>query len=375
MTAEVLDRRRLNRALLARQLLLERSPMGPLAAIEHLVGMQAQLPMPPYFGLWTRLAGFDPGELSALFVDRQVVRIALMRSTVHLVSSRDALLLRAMLGPVVRRGMTPGSPYGKALLGVDLTELASLGRDLIERAPLAGSEIGAALQSRWPGVDRVALAFAVRALVPSVQVPPRGTWRGVGQSRTTSIEHWLGRPLGEPDLAALVRRYLAGYGPAGVRDAQAWSGLTGLRATFDALRDELVTFRDTSGVELFDLPEAPRPPGDTPAPVRLLPDFDAILLSHLDRSRIFAQHHKPLLFGVNGIIRSTVLIDGFVRALWSTRSDKGLATLLITPLPTDGQGRLGRRDRAAVLREARALLAFAEPGKQHEVLFAESAGG
>ena len=237
---EVLSRRELNRALLARQLLLERSTMSPLAAIEQLVGMQAQLPTPPYYGLWTRLAGFDPAELSQLFLDRQVVRLAMMRSTVHLVSSRDCLGLRAVLQPAVGRGMTPGSPYGRALTGVDLVELARLGREMIEREPLTGTEIGTGLQQRFPGVDSTALAFAVRALVPSVQVPPRGTWGGVGQSRCTSAEHWIGDRLGEPNPVQLVRRYLAGYGPASVRDAQAWSGLTGLGSTFESLRPELL---------------------------------------------------------------------------------------------------------------------------------------
>src|SRR6195952_1901056 len=172
MTQTVLSRRALNRALLARQLLLERSTMSPLAAIEHLVGMQAQLPTPPYFGLWTRLVDFSPDQLSQLFLDRKVVRIALMRSTVHLVSSADCLALRAGLQQAVGRGMTPGSPYGKALAGVDLAELAGLGRKLVEANPMTGAEIGAALQQRWPQIDAAALAFAARALIPLVQVPP-----------------------------------------------------------------------------------------------------------------------------------------------------------------------------------------------------------
>ena len=365
VTQQVLDRRALNRALLARQLLLERSVMSPLAAIEHLVGMQAQLPTPPYFGLWTRLEHFDPEELSRLYLDRAVVRIALMRSTVHLVSADDCLALRPVLAQAVARGMTPGSPYGKALVDVDLAELAVLGRALVEAQPLTGNEVALALQERWPDVDARALAFAVRATVPLVQVPPRGLWGGVGQARTTSAEAWLGRPLAEPDVAQLVRRYLAAYGPATVRDAQAWSGLTGLKSVFKNLADELVTFRDESGAELFDRPDAPRPPADVPVPIRFLPDFDQILLAHAERSRMFPAEHRMLIFTTNGIIRASVLIDGFARALWEIKQDKGSATLKVTALPQTEGSAITRKHESAIEREGRRLLEFAAPGKAH----------
>ncbi|SDO95845.1 Winged helix DNA-binding domain-containing protein [Nakamurella panacisegetis] len=367
MTAQVLTRRALNRALLARQLLLDRSPMSPLAAIEHLVGMQAQLPTPPYFGLWTRLANFDPGELSQLYLDRAVVRVALMRSTVHLVSARDCLALRPVLARAVGRGLTPASPYGKALAGVDLAELSALGRRMVEEKPLTGAEVALALQKRWPGVDARALAFAVRATVPLVQVPPRGLWGGVGQARTTSAEAWLGQPLAEPDVAQMVRRYLAAYGPATVRDAQAWSGLTGLGSVFARLGDELITFRDESGAQLYDLPEAPRPPADVPAPIRFLPDFDQILLAHADRVRMFPAEHRTLIFTNNGIIKASVLIDGFARALWEIKQDKEKATLTITALPPVDHRGITRKDHSAMERQARRLLEFAAPGKQHDV--------
>jgi hypothetical protein len=283
----VLDDRALNRALLARQLLLERSTLSPLAVIEHLVGLQSQLPTPPYFGLLARLAEFDPAELSRLFTDREVVRIAVMRSTVHLISAQDCLALRPVMRPALDRALTPGSRFGRALAGVDLDELDRLARDLVEAEPLTGAQIAAALRTRWPGVSADALAYAVRARVPLVQVPPRGQWRRSGQARCTTAEHWLGRPLQQPDVATVVRRYLAAYGPASVADAQAWSGLTGLRSTFEVLRPGLLTFRSGSGTELFDLPKSPRPPAGQPAPVRLLPEFDGILLAHAERARMF----------------------------------------------------------------------------------------
>ncbi len=244
--------------------------------------------------------------------------------------------------------------------------MARLGRALVERQPLTGSEIGAALQERWPGVDARSLAFAVRAKVPLVQVPPRGLWRGVGRSRCTSAEKCLDRPQAQPDVAEMVRRYLAAYGPAGVRDAQAWSGLTGLGPVFADLRPGLRTFRDESGVELFDVPDAPRPSADTPSPVRLLPDFDSILISHQDRTRIFAAEHRQLIFTNNGIVHSSLLIDGFVRALWSITTEKETARLLRRPLPGVA---IGESHEAAIDAEARELLAFAAPGKLGHVAF------
>lgn len=368
----VLDDRALNRALLSRQLLLERSPHSPLAAIEHLVGLQAQLPMPPYFGLWARLAKFDPEELSRLYADRRVVRIAAMRSTVHLISADDCLRLRPVMQPASYRAMTPRSRYGRALAGVDLDELERLGRQLVEAEPQTGAQIAASLALRWPGVDADALAFGVRARVPLVQVPPRGQWRRSGQARLTSAEHWIGRPLQPPDVAAVVRRYLAAYGPAGVADAQVWSGLSGLRSVFESLRTELLTFRSESGAELFDLPDAPRPSGELPAPVRLLPEFDNILLSHDERSRIYRPVHRRLIFTVNGIIHPTVLVDGFVRAVWKLRTTTRSASIEVSLLPGPA---LGRRDRAAIDREARALLAQCAPGSSYEVSIGEPQPG
>lgn len=366
----VLDDRALNRALLARQLLLRRSPLSLLAAIEHLVGLQSQLPTPPYFGLWARLAEFDPEELSALFTDRRVVRVALMRSTVHLVSAADAVALRRVMQPVAYRALTSGSRYGRALAGVDLDELERLTRELVDATPSTGAQIASALAVRWPGVAADALAYAARTRVALVQVPPRGQWRRSGQARCTSAEHWIGRPLARPDLPSVVRRYLAAYGPAGIADAQAWCGLTGLRAVFDELRPELVTFRSESGTELFDLPDAPRPPGDAPAPVRLLPEFDNILLSHAERSRMFDPDHRRLIFTENGIIHATVLLDGFVRATWKLTTTARAASIAVRLLPGPPPA---EPHRVAVEQQARGLLARAAPGVVHHVSFLPAA--
>src|SRR5215470_8922151 len=236
MAAEMLSRRALNRALLERQMLLCRTPLpeGPgraervIETVEHLGGLQAQAPFPPYYGLWSRLAGFRPGDLADLLLNRAVVRIALMRGTIHLVSARDCLLLRPLIQPVLDRAMS--TTYGKQLSGVDTGELAAAGRVLVEEKPRTFSELGTLLCAQWPDNPPAALAQKVRALVPLVQVPPRAVWGLAGQAAHTSAESWLGRDLeAGPRLDDLVVRYLAAFGPATVMDMQCWSGLTRLR--------------------------------------------------------------------------------------------------------------------------------------------------
>jgi hypothetical protein len=361
----VLGSRDLNRALLARQFLLAPpEPRGVLETVEHLVGMQAQAPFPPYYGLQSRIAGFRPADLAELIENRTVVRIALMRGTIHLVSARDCLPLRRLTQPMLDRVFRTN--HGKRLPGVDLTAVAAVGREIVESEPMTFSQLGDALAKRWPDYPPADLAQAVRTHVPLVQVPPRAVWGRSGQSLHTSAESWLGRSERETeqDLAWLVTRYLAAFGPATVRDIQAWSGLTGLRAAVDALRPDLVTFRTESGAELFDLPDAPRPPGDTPAPVRLIAEFDNLVLSHADRTRIISEDHRARLYTVNGIFPGTVLVDGFVVGKWRLTTARATAALTIelwTPV--------SRADRSALEAEAARLLDFAAPDAAKELNF------
>jgi hypothetical protein len=365
----VLGKRELNRALLARQLLLDnagRTGRGVIEIVEHLVGLQAQAPFPPYYGLWSRIDGFRPDDLATLINDRGVVRIALMRGTIHLVSARDCLPLRQLVQPVLDR--TFRTNHGKRLPGVDLAMLAAAGRELVDTEPMTFSQLGDALAERWPDYPPADLAQGVRALVSLVQVPPRAVWGRAGQSLHTSAAAWLGLAPGSAEaasLAGLVTRYLAAFGPATVRDVQAWSGLTGLRAVVDALRPSLVTFRDERGAELFDLPEAPRPSGEVPAPVRLVAEFDNLVLSHADRTRIISEDHRNRLYSINGIVPGTVLIDGFVAGIWRLSTARGAATLTM-----ELWQRPSKASRAAVEVEAGRLLAFAAPGDAHDIRFA-----
>lgn len=363
-TPTVLDRRALNRALLGRQLLLERSSMAAADAVERLAGMQSQAPNPPYLGLWTRLAGFRLDDLASLVANREAVRLVMMRSTIHLVTARDCRRLRPVLQESLTRGLA--STFGRKLAGLDLAEVTAAGRALVEEKPLTLGVLGKLLAERWPDRDPSALANAVRALEPLVQVPPRGLWGESGQAVHTTAEAWLGAPL-DPDPApdALVERYLGAFGPATVRDIQMWSGMTRLGAVVERLRPRLLTFRDESGQELFDLPEAPRPGPDAPAPVRFLPEFDNILLSHADRSRILTDEQRKLVFTRNGLIKSTILVDGFVRGVWRIERGRGTAELVVEPF-----GPLARKDRAALAAEGRRLLAFAAAGAEsREVRF------
>jgi hypothetical protein len=379
--SRVLSLRAVNRALLARQLLLDRPRLpasGPARAaqvtqtIEHLVGLQAQAPFPPYYGLHSRLDGFCPGDLAALITDRSVVRIALMRGTIHLVSARDCLALRRLVQPVIERGMR--GAFGRQLAGVDAGMLAAAGRSLVEAEPMTFSQLGQALAARWPDHPPAALAQGVRTFVPLVQVPPRAVWGQAGQSLHTSAEHWLGQPLPDgaaylsqpasrAELARLVTRYLGAFGPATVRDVQAWSGLTGLKAVLEQLRPSLVTFRDEQGAELFDLPTAPRPGGEVPAPARLVAEFDNLVLSHAERSRVISAEATRRLYTLNGVIPGSVLIDGFVAGMWRLARSRDAATLtieLFAPV----------RERDALAAEAERVLAFGAPGAAHEVRFA-----
>ncbi|HTG68534.1 MAG TPA: winged helix DNA-binding domain-containing protein [Candidatus Udaeobacter sp.] len=366
-SAPILQTRQLNRALLERQMLLRRSRLSPLEAIERLVAIQAQAPNPPYFALWTRLEGFRQEQLSELIKERQVVRLGLMRSTIHMVSARDCLTLRPLLQTVLEKGLQ--STFGKDLQDIDLQAVCAAGRALVEKQPLTFNELGKRLGEQWPGCNPAALGYVIRTFVPLIQVPPRGIWGSGGQAAHTSAEAWLGQALADsPSLDEMLLRYLAAFGPATIKDMQVWSGLSRLRETVLRMRPLLRTFSDEQGNELFDVPDASLPAADTAAPPRFLSEFDNMLLSYSDRSRIMDEKYKALVFTVNGIIRSTFLIDGFVRGTWKIEQARGSAALIIHPFEP-----LRQTDRDALAVEGAKLLEFAaDSSSTHDIRFSAS---
>lgn len=351
MTAPV-TRRVLNRTLLERQLLAERSPLSAAEALRHLVAMQAQEPNWPYLGLWTRLASFSIDDLEQLLGARTVVRSAALRSTQHLVAAEDYTWLRPALQPVLDR--TARAPYfGKATAGLDPAALTSTGRELLGEQTLPRHELGRLLAERYPGRDGRVLAGAVELRLPLVHGPATGAWGGWGTRSAITVaqpETWLGRPLEAPQVERMILRYLAAFGPADIKDIQAWSGLTRLRevATTMALR----RLRDEHGRELYDLPEAALADPERPAPARFLPAFDNLLLGHADRSRVIADEDRRQVMPGAALVRPTFLVDGFVRGTWRLER----SVMQIRPF-----GALNGTDRAAVLGEAEQLLAFILP--------------
>lgn len=356
IAVSVLDPRALNRALLARQLLLRRHDMPVADALEHVVGLQAQEPLEPYVGLWSRLAGFQPPALVELLLSRGAVRTLLMRRTLHLVTARDCLALRPVHQAMLVSRMW--STLRRVLPGVDLDDLARLGRPLFEERPRMLTEAARAIADRWPGVEPRSLGDALSTLVPLVQVPPRGVWGERGAAYNTTIETWLGRPLEPPSpvtVDALVLRYLAAYGPAASADIRAWSGLSGLRESVQRLRPSLRTFRDERGRELLDVPDGVLPDPETPVPPRFLPAFDNAVLGYDDRSRIIDPEHRGL--SVTGA--RFLLVDGRVVGTWAITLDDGAATLQITSLRA-----LAKHERDAVVAEGESLLTMFQPEPQ-----------
>jgi hypothetical protein len=375
MPEPTLSRRELNRALLARQLLLERADLPIMGAVEHLVALQAQNPYDPYYGLWSRLRDFDPHELSRLLEERQVVRAtSMLRTTIHLMTADDWLALRPVLQVVSDRGFATGSPFGRQLAGMDIDEVVQAGRELLAQGPRTAAQLRTELGTRWPDRDASSLAYAVRYLLPLVQTPPRAVWGKSGQAVLASAESWLGRSVGtDTDPTDLILRYLRAFGPASVMDVQAWSWLTKLTPYVEALRPQLRTFRDENGKELFDIPDGLLPDPDTPAPPRFLPVYDNVELGHKDRSRIVGDPETDFLPGVSQwnevFFGGALLVDGFGAAGWRIErpEKRGDATLVVMPVLRRA---LTDTECADIEAEARDLLRFAVPdAPAHHVRF------
>lgn len=355
--AAVLSARDLNRATLARQMLLERATDCAVpAAVERLAGMQAQEPKHPFTGLWSRLEGFSADALLGAIAQRTVVRATLMRSTLHLFSAADYVTLRLALQPPASVALRV---LGARAEGLDPEAVVAATRELLAGTPLQFDAIRAGLHERFPDVDERALGYAARTLVPLVMVPDAGGGSRWGYPRASAFalaEEFLDRAPAPAAPEALVRRYLGAFGPAGVADVQAWSGIGGMKAVLDGMRGELALFADGRGRELFDLPDAPRPEAGAGAPVRYLPEFDSLVLAYDDRSRIIADEHRPLVATKNLRVKATFLVDGVVAGIWTIAVKRRVATLELQPF-----GRLAKRTVRELTAEGEALARFAEP--------------
>jgi hypothetical protein len=361
MRPDRLTRRQLNRATLARQLLLERSDLSVTAAVENVVGLQSQAPLAHYVGLWSRLADFDPIDAGAALESGDLVRTHAMRATVHLFTRRDALGIRAVMQPMLAARFA-SSPFPKLLPNVDLDAVCREARSIATERPVSRVELGRRLAELFPDAPEEPLAYAVTYLEPMAQVPPRGVWGKRAPVRWQTYRGWLGADANtSATIDQIVLRYLAAFGPATVTDIRTWSGLSGLREVVDRLATNLRIFADESGRELLDLPEAPRPAADVPAPVRFLPEYDNVLLSHDDRTRIIPDRRPVPLPPGDGARVGTVLVDGEFRTTWQLVPTEHGAELQV-----DAAGFSGP-EISQIDEEGLRLLGFLKPGLPGEV--------
>jgi hypothetical protein len=371
-TERVLDNRALNRALLARQHLLERTTRPLLDVVEHLVGLQAQNPTSPYLALWSRCADFDSAALGAALVARQVVRLGCLRSTIHLVTARDALAIRPVTQHVMTRNYVGQGQLKGALAGIAVQDLAARARALLADGPLTNNALGNALVDTWPGREVSFIGNAARALVPLVQIPPRGVWGASGHATWELADRWLDAAMPAATTAmvdALVLRYLRAFGPATAADVQTWSGLAGVAEVFSRQKACLVTYRNERGQILWDVPDGALPDPKTPAPPRLLPDYDNLTLSHADRTRIVSAPLRARLVKPNAVVPGAVLVDGFVCGVWAFErpTKKSPGQLVITLMEP-----IASRSRAPLLAEGKRFGTFLGDGRACEASIVEA---
>lgn len=364
MPDRILNLRELNRATLARQMLLARESLPVPAAIERLAGMQAQLASAPFVGLWTRLKDFKREDLAKAIENRTVVKATMMRATLHLCSAEDYLRFRTTLQPMLSGARETiikqrGSDF-------DRDKLLTSARKFIGEKPRTFAEISEWALKLMPDQDVGAMRYTIRTHLPMVQVPISAGWSYSSKPEFTLAESWIGRKISPKDnLRELVLRYLAAFGPASVNDMQTWCGMK-LKEVFEDLRPELQSYRDESKRELFDLPGDSLPDAETHAPVRFLPEFDNILLSHNKRHRIVADEHRSRVYLPALRVAATILIDGFVGGTWKIEKTKTAATLMIEPFE-----KLTKKDRTALAEEGERLIRFVEPAvKTYDVQFA-----
>jgi hypothetical protein len=312
--------------------------------------LQAQNPNDPYWALWSRIDGFDPEELSGMLSRREATRGPLLRTTLHLATTGDFLVLRSQLQPVMLRTFGSTS-FSRDTIAIDREAVLAKGKSLLEQRSMTRAELGPLLEQTWPGISGSSLAYLITYLLPVVQVPPRGLWQKRGTGRWTTLDSWTGGGLKQGEVEDTVLRYLAAYGPASVSDIRVWSGLPGLRGVVDRLRPDLRVYHDENGIELLDLPDLPLIEEGTPAPPRFLPEYDNVLLGHSDRSRFFVEGVVPPGW------RGNLLVDGLFSGAWRVGSSGDGTSLEITLLRP-----VTKRQSREVAAEGERLLGFSAPG-------------
>ena len=360
MTERVLTERELNRALLARQLLLERKRLSVAAALERIAGLQAQHGPSPHIALWSRIVGFRPEQLDKSLRERKAVKATLMRVTLHIVSTRDYYAFEPVLRPARALWWRDIGP--RVGVEFDFEEIGRRTLELVRSGDRSPDELKQLTLSLTKGPAPSA-GFHWRLAVGSaslVHTPPSGFWGHHGPGRFASDAGWLGRAVTpeDEDSALLVRRHLGAFGPATRGDVSSWSGLpvTTLAPGFERL--QLQESRDERGRRLYDLPRQPLPPADTRPPVRFLPKWDSTILAYEapERTRILPERYRKTVIRKNGDVLPTFLIDGFVAGAWSVKRTTKVATLLLDafePVP-----RAWKRE---LVEEGERLLGFLEP--------------
>ncbi len=351
-----LSNRVLNRTLLARQHLLRRSELTAAQLCEHLVGLQAQDVPPPFIGLWSRIADFDPAAVSSGLEDRSLVRITLMRATIHLVTAADALRIAPHIQPELEKiPFRKGFNYG-AMVGLDPEEVRARGEKVLGTQPMPAAQLRECAAREYPDRKPAVVTQAWLYQLPVLQTPPRGLWKNNSRPVWSRIEPWLGAPLDHTyPVGELILRYLRAFGPATTMDVQTWSRLLGIKDALVALGDRVRTYTDERGRTLYDAADAELADPDLPAPVRLLGWYDNALLSHQDRSRIIPGGAPPPLRHLAAQV-SPVLVDGYLAGIYKVFTDRTGARLRIVPGRT-----WTAAETAAVGAEADALLRFLKP--------------
>ena len=320
--------REINRATLARQMLLEREPVGTVEGVERLAGMQAQYSPSPYIGLWTRLNGFKIEDLIQALNDRRIVKASMMRWTLHLASARDYAYISTAITDArlsLWRGFIERSGINSHEIHKKLMSYAS--------EPRTRDEINTFLHKHAPHMKREDIWYIASAGGWLVHAPPSGMWRYFGKNSYIAAHEWLGpivKPTLEDAMVHIVRRYLAAFGPATRADVAAWSGLRRLAwidAALQSLGDEVVTFQDEAGKTLYDLASSPRPGSDVPAPVRFLPKWDNLLLAYADRERVLPARYRKIVIEKNGDVHPTFLVGGVVAGMWTMKQERKTAIL------------------------------------------------